>query len=72
MHNFHNVMLKLFHTLSFAIIHFLKCVPFMHSRLKIVVPRLNRVYYTYGSTYSRNGSYVPYMQYKMFTFIKLQ
>ena len=29
-------------------------------------------YYTYGSTYSRNGSYVPYMQYKMFTFIKLQ
>ena len=23
-------------------------------------------YYTYGSTYSRNGSYVPYMQYKMF------
>ena len=29
-------------------------------------------YYTYGSTYSRNGPYVPYMQYKMFTFIKLQ
>ena len=28
--------------------------------------------YTYGSTYSRNGPYVPYMQYKMFTFIKLQ
>ena len=30
------------------------------------------LYYTYGSTYSRNGSNVPYMQYKMFTFIKLQ
>ena len=30
------------------------------------------VYYTYGSTYSRNGPNVPYMQYKMFTFIKLQ
>ena len=29
-------------------------------------------YYTYGSTYSRNGPNVPYMQYKMFTFIKLQ
>ena len=22
-------------------------------------------YYTYGSTYSRNGPYVPYMQYKI-------
>ena len=30
------------------------------------------LYYTYGSTYSRNGPNVPYMQYKMFTFIKLQ
>ena len=30
------------------------------------------MYYTYGSTYSRNGPNVPYMQYKMFTFIKLQ
>ena len=38
-------------------------------------PPLHACYYdyTYGSTYSRNGSYVPYyMQYKMFTFIKLQ
>ena len=30
------------------------------------------LYYTYGSTYSRNGPNVPYMQYKMFAFIKLQ
>ena len=29
-------------------------------------------YYTYGSTYSRNGLNVPYVQYKMFTLIKLQ
>ena len=33
---------------------------------------LHMLYYTYGSTYSRNGPNVPYMQYKMFTFIKLQ
>ena len=30
------------------------------------------IYYTYGSTYSRNGADVPYIQYKMFTFIKYQ
>ena len=37
----------------------------MHAYLHITL-----IYYTYGSTYSRNGSNVPYMQYKMFTFIK--
>ena len=33
---------------------------------------LVHVCYTYGSTYNRNGPNVPYMQYKMFTLIKLQ
>ena len=41
----------------------------VHSNGRIFVAH---TYYTYGSTYSRNGSNVPYMQYKMFTFIKLQ
>ena len=30
------------------------------------------MYYTYGSTYSRNGPNVPYVQYKMFTLINCQ
>ena len=41
--------------------------------IRTVVRIVGMGHYTYGgSTYSRNGSNVPYMQYKMFTFIKLQ
>ena len=45
-----------------------------HSLYYIIILnwKLLQLYYTYGSTYSRNGPNVPYMQYKMFTFIKLQ
>ena len=42
------------------------------SGLECIRVILYQLYYTYGSTYSRNGSNVPYMQYIMFTFIKLQ
>ena len=46
----------------------LLCLAGQRSHTRII-NFVNGVYYTYGSTYSRNGSYVPYMQYKMFTFI---